>query len=77
MNWPGMWKHPKTKWNTRSRGRGENSRKGWPETSKPHMKTLECALDLAIKWLLGTLARVLSREHWKEGGLQWTEAVRK
>ena len=32
-----MWKHPKTKWNTRSRGRGENFKEGLARNVKaPH-----------------------------------------
>lgn len=54
---------------TEAQGKERISSRGWPETSEPQVKTLECPPDLAIMRLLGAFARVLSRT-WKEMGLQ-------
>lgn len=63
-------KNPKKSGKPGTEGEERISRKVWPETPKSFMKMLEYPLVLAIKGLLGALARVLSRKRWKEGRLQ-------
>ena len=77
MNWPGMWRYPKTKWKTRARGRGENLKEQLTRNIKALHEDIIVSPGFSNQVFIRDLGKNVLKGMLDGRGLQWTGAVQK
>lgn len=77
VSWPGMWRYPKAKWETRGRARGENFEEELTRNIRGLHEDIRMSPGFSNQVFIRDLGKNVIKGMLDRRGLQWTGAVRK